>query len=282
MAEALVQAWDKTWMEQGEYLEVLRTLAPEQGWQAQCTVEVVANKDGFRYPAHSRDFPLWCYQTAPDLILGFIPTLGLEASAATLEQLQSVMADNVRLEFVRKGRLKDASRLVETAWFQEFTWKQTPVKLNFYTPAELEGLGQQKDKPLLQQVAEKLYPALDEPIDLEQELEQLANSLNSTFRQNVLLLGPNGCGKTALLSAYVKRRRKLRQKPIWETSAARLVQGLTGDVGWQKNLALLCRELREQEDILYVNHLHELFEVGQYAGNEVSIGDALARAFATR
>ena len=275
LADALVQAWGKTWIEQGDYLEVLRALPTNAGWQSHCSVEFKASKDGFRYPCHRHDFPLWCYQLAPDLILGFLPALGIEATGHSQEAVQAAMADNVRLEFVRKGRLGGVRHLVEATWFQAFSWQQVPITLRFYTPAELERLHEHQERPLLPQVASELQPSADLLIALQDELEQLGNALESPFRQNVLLLGANGCGKSALLNAYLKQRRKRRAQPIWETGASRLIQGLSGDSGWQKNLALLCRELREREQILYVNHLHELFEVGQYEGNAVSIGDAL-------
>ena len=60
-----------------------------------------------------------------------------------------------------------------------------------------------------------------------------------------------------------------------------MIKALTGGTGWQENLALLCRELTEQGAILFVRNLLELFEVGQYEGNSVSMA-AFLREYVAR
>ncbi|MBK7873329.1 MAG: ATP-dependent Clp protease ATP-binding subunit [Saprospiraceae bacterium] len=71
------------------------------------------------------------------------------------------------------------------------------------------------------------------------------------------------------------QQKKLRVKgQIWETTASTLIKELTGDTGaWENNMALFCNELKGSEHILFIRNLMELFEVGQYAGNSVSLAD---------
>jgi len=62
---------------------------------------------------------------------------------------------------------------------------------------------------------------------------------------------------------------------IWETTASRMLQKLTEEGGWQENLAQVCQELRTQKDVLFIRDLAELFEVGQYVGNDISMAEFL-------
>jgi energy-coupling factor transporter ATP-binding protein EcfA2 len=103
----------------------------------------------------------------------------------------------------------------------------------------------------------------------------LARAAEGSFARSVLVVGTEGSGKTALIHQYVRDLRR-RGKPLpWETTAARLIQGLTRDGSWQHALAILWGELAKRDVVLCVGHLAELFEVGQYQGNAVSLGDAL-------
>jgi ATP-dependent Clp protease ATP-binding subunit ClpA len=54
-----------------------------------------------------------------------------------------------------------------------------------------------------------------------------------------------------------------------------MLQMLTENSGWQYQLGLWCKEAREKEAVIYVGPLYELFEVGQYSGNSISIAEAL-------
>ena len=60
-----------------------------------------------------------------------------------------------------------------------------------------------------------------------------------------------------------------------------MIKELTGDTGWQDNLATLCAELTGTKNLLFIRNLLELFEVGQYQGNEVSMAEYL-RAYISR
>jgi ATP-dependent Clp protease ATP-binding subunit ClpA len=54
-----------------------------------------------------------------------------------------------------------------------------------------------------------------------------------------------------------------------------MLQILTENGGWQYQLGLWCKEAREEEAVINVGPLYELFEVGQYSGNSISIAEAL-------
>ena len=60
-----------------------------------------------------------------------------------------------------------------------------------------------------------------------------------------------------------------------------MIKELTGNTGWQDGLAILCKELAKTKDVLFVRNFMELFEVGQYEGNSVSMADYM-RSFIGR
>ena len=68
------------------------------------------------------------------------------------------------------------------------------------------------------------------------------------------------------------KKRKI-EGDFWETTASVMIKDLTGNTGWQDGLSIVCRELAKTKDILFVRNLMELFEVGQYEGNSVSMAD---------
>jgi ATP-dependent Clp protease ATP-binding subunit ClpA len=89
-------------------------------------------------------------------------------------------------------------------------------------------------------------------------------------------------GKTTLIRELAYRKAELSlDRDILETTAARMIKELTGERGWQDNIMHFIKELRETDAILFVRNLRELFEVGQYVGNEVSVADFL-QPFLTR
>ena len=285
LAQALSQACQQHWLCYGENLDVLRLLCFGNLGDADVqtvtlSVSVAASKDQYLYAQHQRRFALFYRQLNDKQLLGWIPALGIEVTAVTLDELLQNAQANVQLEFVRKGRLNNVRALIEADWFSQAEWHQQPLALKFYRPGEWQAAIHNNTEALLPTVASALSPAPDDVVGLDDELRQLSDSLAEPLAQSTLLVGAPGSGKTTLLNGYVKQRRRQRRKPLWETSAGRMIQALVGDAGWQKNLALLCRELRDGREILYVNHLLELFEVGQYIGNSVSIGEALREPLA--
>lgn len=209
-------------------------------------------------------------------VLAVVPVLGIEAFAERESELAAVVEEGIRAEFARNQRLKNLGQLIPAIWFQETAMEQGEINLSFHSPAELENLdGAQREK-LLPKVAQVLSIARPGAFHYDAYLQQLASALNNKFSRNVLLVGPSGVGKTALVWELSRRRLELGlQGTIWETTASLLIKELAGDTGWQDGLSHLCKELAGGQDILFVRSFLELFEVGQYEGNSVSMADYL-------
>ena len=114
------------------------------------------------------------------------------------------------------------------------------------------------------------------------ELDQLARAIKGKFNKSVILVGASGVGKTALVWELVRQKYKFGIKAnFFETTASTMIKELTRETGWQDNLVYLCKELSKKGDILFIRNLLELFEVGQYEGNSVSMAEYM-RTFVSR
>ncbi len=214
--------------------------------------------------AHERGF--WC----------LIPSLAIEAFVEEQSDITAVVEEAIRLDFMRNNRLYLLQDVITTIWFESTQIQTNPLELKTYTPNEILALQEEKKKELLPKVAHQIL--MDKKVlwGYEKELNQLAEILKGNYTKNVLLVGKSGVGKTSLVWELISQRKKYKIKQsVWETTASTLIKELTGDIGWQENLTMLCKELHRRGDILFVRNLLELFEVGQYQGNSISMADFL-------
>ena len=226
-----------------------------------------------RYPSFDVEFD-YLYTKSERGWLGIVPVLGVEAYSEEEEDLEAKLEESIQLNFTQKDRLRFMQTVIPTLWYEAIELDTTELQLNFLTPSELQQFDETKQEDRLPKVARMLVIPRRVAYGREAELEQLARILRGRFNRNILLVGASGVGKTALVWELAHRRKELGIKSIiWETTASTLIRELTDDVGWQQNLSLLCRELSNNGEILYVRNFLELFEVGQYAGNDVSIAE---------
>lgn len=214
--------------------------------------------------------------------IGFVPVLGVEAAGPDEGRLRKSLAESVQLELLRKKRLKSLRSLVPVMWFRSMRAVALPFRLECHSPRELEEMEAQRNRSLLEEATDELTASGPCAFGLEEELDQLARSFKGPYRQSTLLTGPPGSGKSALVEELCARKDDLglEDLDLRRTTAARLVAKLTGEGGWQANLDRLCKEIEERDEVLYVGSLRQLFEVGRYHGNEISMAEHLKDALA--
>lgn len=238
------------------------------------TIHIPAARDGISYPEFAISFDYYAQQWAT----GFwatLPTLGIEAFAKTEEKLEKRLEETVRIDFARHQRLKNVKNLLEITWYRASRHIVYDLELEAIDPGEAEEKQAEKEK-LLPQLARKLAPQQQVAYGRTTELDQIKNILASSFTRNLLIVGNGGVGKTALIYETVRRLPQWNiPHAVWETNASSMIKALMGEQSWEFNVGELAKELKGQPIILYLGNLMDMFEVGQYEGNDVSIGEFL-------
>ncbi|NJL11691.1 MAG: ATP-dependent Clp protease ATP-binding subunit [Microscillaceae bacterium] len=276
VADVLQKAMEREWIKEGRYDFLLDQTQAGQ-WQKELfAVQIGASPEDL-FPELLLEYDFFYTQNDRAQWVGVLPVLNVESTGLSFEELKSNLGQNLKLEFMRNERLKSVFSLLSTQQFSEVQLHILPRELTFYTFSEISQLQEQKQEKLLPQVAQKMFVSQPSLFGLEAEWLRLCKALKGQNRRSALIVGGAGKGKTALIQEFCRLRNELGlgHFDIWEVSAAQLLHRLTAQGSWEESLGELCRELRQTGDFLYVSNFAELFEVGQYIGNSLSMADFL-------
>ncbi|MCC6464867.1 MAG: ATP-dependent Clp protease ATP-binding subunit, partial [Planctomycetes bacterium] len=132
-----------------------------------------------------------------------------------------------------------------------------------------------------------LYPeALVRAVQRDAEVADLTRLLAAADRRPLLLLGPSGAGKTAVLHEHVRRtmepgQRRSAPQQVWQVAPQRLISGMSYVGQWENRLHAILAEVRRRDHVLYFDDFLGLFRAGQSAGSRLSVAQVL-RPFAER
>lgn len=275
MAGKFANSYQDKLLDKGEYASLLDYYVQGNFEQKSVSVEFKASKSQIAFRHLEATFEYFV-QTDAQGYWAIVPALGVEAFTTEEATIEQAIQEAIRLDFTRNKRLNLLQDVISTLWFDKISLSTELLNLRTYTPSEIAHLQEEKKSDLLPKVAQKVHMNRQTLFGYQKELHQLADIINSRYNKNALIVGRSGVGKSTLVWELVHQRFHYNiQSNIWETTASTLIKELSGEMGWQENLTLLCKELISKGDILFIRNLLELFEVGQYQGNNVSMADYL-------
>ena len=127
----------------------------------------------------------------------------------------------------------------------------------------------------------------DPIIGRDKEIERVIEILNRRTKNNPVLIGEAGVGKTAIAEGLAQKivhedvPQKLHQKEVIRLDVASLVQG-TGIRGqFEERMQQLIQELKENANIiLFIDEVHEIVGAGSTDGGSMDAGNILKPALA--
>ena len=275
LAGKYAEAFQQKILNQGLFQKVLDQYVKGGFQHGTLKIGIDAAKDGISYPDFEIEFDYFFTKTEKGY-WGIVPALGVENFAHSPNKLIEYLSETVNLEFARLDRLRLVRSIVSTMWAKDIILEQQDIEWRFPSLKTIENQETDSEELLLPKIAQKINISKRVVYGRKAELDQLAKALKNSFSRNVLLVGPSGVGKTALVweIAYQRNKRKIEGE-FWESTASIMIKELSRNTGWQDNLAIVCKELSNTNDILFIRNLMELFEVGQYVGNSVSMAEYL-------
>jgi ATP-dependent Clp protease ATP-binding subunit ClpC len=165
---------------------------------------------------------------------------------------------------------------------------QRPVYQEPVEEPEEEGL---ISKDLLQfgrdLVQEVIEGATDPIIGRDKEIEQVVRILSRKTKNNPVLIGEPGVGKTAIVEGLAQRivagdvPECLKDKVIYSLDLGSLMAGASAQGELEKRAKFIFEELKEKDGqvLLFIDEIHNIIGLG--AGNGVDIGN-LMKPFLSR
>jgi ATP-dependent Clp protease ATP-binding subunit ClpA len=286
LAGKFANEYQKSVLNKGQYTALFQHMIPAQHEWRVLSLLLSGDRKKQKFSRLRLDFD-YLFQEHPAGYWCLVPVLGVETfvdrqrvEGLDAEQLQAAVEEAVReiclIQLSREESFKHLQHLAALIWYERPQWRTHDLHFNIYTASELEAMNEEKQKTLLPNLAKALEVTGPVLFGMQTAFQQFADLLRSKYQRSVLLVGRSGLGKTTLVYEMARLGPSLGiPQKIWETTAATMIKELTGDIGWQENLTQLCKELTKSGEILFVRNFLELFEVGQYVGNEVSMGSFL-------
>ena len=196
----------------------------------------------------------WCQEYLQEDPDGVIPDLSLKGEA-WIEPLDIEIASLERKKKTRAGGL---------AFLQGSGKMRGDV--------ELRNVGQALDE-----LAVEFGPA----VGREESVDLLERLLARRDHQSILLVGPSGVGKTAVIRDCVARRHRQQSERrrgkdlTWLLSPQRLISGMSYMGQWEERWLAILKEAARKDHILYIDDLLGLLTAGITRDSRLCLADVL-------
>jgi ATP-dependent Clp protease ATP-binding subunit ClpA len=218
--------------------------------------------------------PVVRWTAADGTLLAFVPHLGIEVPARSEAELGERLLDDVRGELMRRQSitLLDLFKLSRPEAIE-------PVELQLRVDIK-SPLQRQAQKPRQESILGKVATDLRlQPLppawEVDALVRSLADLLSARVPRSVLLVGPSGVGKTALVHELVRRSTELGMAatPFFETSGPRLMAGAGGFGMWQERCDRVRQEVAAARAVLLLGNLLALGESGKIGNDAMGVAD---------
>jgi len=264
--------------------EVQRRLLPEEAQPGTVQIEIAPSPrrhgNSWTAPVTLR-LPLLRWRHGENAHIAYVPALGIEILAPDEERLEKRLPAEVYSAVAREGFVNSLLDLAYLQRGQELHLQGGDWNLWPKTPEEdhkSQMAGDQPEEKNLEAVATKLEPRkMATAFERDTTVRQLADLLGGRRRTSVLLVGPSGVGKTAIIGELVRRKSDfgLGGRVFFRSSGSRLVAGMCGFGMWQERCRKVAAEAAARRAVLHLGNLLELMEVGQSTASSESIASFL-------
>lgn len=212
-------------------------------------------------------------------VVARVPALGIAVIAPDRDKLPKMLREHILAAMKREGWNASLNRLAMLARGEVAVQSQAwPLKLKPLAERWKESHSEEKGPDSLATLCTKMEGVfLARAFELEEPLKALARLLTLTDRPSVLLIGPAGVGKTALVTEMARRWNDfgLSRHTFHRSSGARLIAGACGFGMWQQRCRELIEAAKVKPCVLYLGNLFELMNVGQSSAGSESIASFL-------
>jgi len=198
-----------------------------------------------------------------------IPMLGKELFCSEEDRIEKLVKETFITDFLKHNRAKYVQGIFPYFWFKNLKLIQQKVKLSIDQKNNVNA-----EHSLISKISSKLkFKYSGQHFGLGTAQEELSEAFRNSYSNALLVVGKTGIGKTSLIRNHILN---FSDGCIFiECPATAFFTQLSEGSGWQENLSKFCQELAVSDAVLYIDNFAELFEMGQYEGNNSSLGEYL-------
>lgn len=218
-------------------------------------------------------------ETSPRV--AYVPALKIKVIAEGKGPIGNRVREEIQRALSREGWTGDLGKLLQFSRLGPPSMTTASVGFTLLTAAEKQrAMDEEAERraSVLGDFVDRFFPSKRYPCHgREEALRLAAGSLAARQPRGLLLTGPSGVGKTALVHALARQKLALGlgELTFWETTGARIIAGMAGFGEWQERCVRLAKQAAKRRAVVYLGSLRELCQTGRSEYQNQSVAEAL-------